>query len=332
MTWMREDARSIAEALQETNNLAGDHIGVLAIMLSVIDTAANQEMTLSDDFTVDRAEKVIDRIGMSADELYDRADSIARNFHSGHVIIRGDEDYPEGLMRMEHPPNILYASGNLDFLDLPLVAVVGSRKITPEQYEAISDIGRSVAPVVSGLAPGTDHAAMSAALDAGRPVVGVLGSGLNYAFGQNDMKLTKRVESEGLLLSEYPLGVKPVAHRLLRRNEIIAGLSETFIACVADFRGGTYSGLRRAEKMGVPIMALPGSPALDDWLKRNPDCVFLTETPFPASLDHDESFVLPEFDPEDLDPWVQARMTSRNTEEDERRRLAEIARRFGIED
>lgn len=332
MNWMREDARSIAESLEDQNPLADDRTGVLAVMLSIIDTHVEQEMTLSEKFTVAHAEEVVEETQIDADWLYDTTDSVCRNLAGSHVILRQDEDYPEGLLRMEHPPNILYATGDLSLLDAPLVAVVGSRKITDAQAEVVAELGKTVAPLVSGLAPGTDHAAMVAALDDGKPVVGVLGCGLNHPFGPHDIHLAQRISREGLLLSEYPLGIAPVAHRLLRRNEIIAGLSETFIACAADFRGGTYSGLRRAEKMGVPILAIPGTPALDDWLKRNPDRVCKTETLFPRSVPQDDllSMTLPEFDRPEPNMWEAARDQALREQRENAKRLQDLMDRYAI--
>lgn len=332
-SWMREDAASIAAGLEDQNPLADDKVGVLAVMLSIIDTSVDQEMTLTDSFTVAHAEEVVEETQIDANWLYDQTESVCRNLVGSRVILRQDEDYPEGLLRMEHPPNILYASGDLGLLDESLMAVVGSRKITSEQAEVIAELGRTVAPVVSGLAPGTDHAAMVAALDDGKPVVGVLGCGLNHPFGPHDFGLARRIEHEGLLLSEYPLGITPVAQRLLRRNEIIAGLCDTFIACVADFRGGTYSGLRRAEKMGVPILAIPGSPALDDWLSRNPDRVCKTETLFPETVLSDGDIAdieLPEFEAPPRNIWQEAADRSLQEQRENTKRLQELAERYSI--
>lgn len=311
MTWLREDAKRIAADLEDGSILADDDLGVLALLIGLVDTQSDQALTLDDDFTVVGAERLIDEHGYDADELYDRAHSIARNMTSGAVILKGEGDYPAGLMRMEHPPNVLYVSGDASLLSTSLIAVVGARRINAEQEAAIADLGRAVGPLVSGCAPGTDAVAMTASLDDGKPVVAVLGCGINYAFGLHDISLVQRVEREGLVVSEYPLSTPPVAHRLLRRNEIIAGLSETFIVCAAEFKSGSYSGLRRAEKMGVPILAMPGTPALDDWLSRNPERQVTQIALFPKGDEGAENDLdtldLPEFE---QNPWVEARLAS----------------------
>lgn len=269
---MREDANAIAADLDDLNPLADDGNRVVAVMLSVIDNACDMVMTLSDDFTVARADRLIDEHGLDVDQVCEDAYNQARNLTPGHhVITRFDDEYHPGLLRMEHPPNILYASGDLSLLDLSLVAVVGSRTLTPEQEETVSEVAILAGDIVSGLAPGTDEIAMRTALGEGRSVVGVVATGVNYPFGPHSADLARQVSREGLLLSEYPLGTGATKERLLRRNEIIAGLSDTFVACAAQFKSGTYSGVRRAEKMGLPILALPGTPALDDWLVRNPN-------------------------------------------------------------
>lgn len=337
MNWMREDAAKIAADLEDANSLADDALGVLAVMLSIVDTAGDQYLTLNDDFTVAGAETLIDELSLDADWLYAHTDSVARNMTSDRVIIRRDDEYPQGLLRMEHPPHILYASGDLDLLGAPGInAIVGSRTITNAQRAFIAAAGRREQGVVSGLAPGTDHVAMTAALDAGNRVVGVLGCGLNHAFGPHDIHLARRVADQGLLISEYPLGVKPVAQRLLRRNEIIAGLSETFIACVAQFKGGTYSGLRRAEKMGVPIRAVRGTPALDAWLKANPEREYTldgagVET---SGGDPEEDDILtmelPTFEDETASQWARDRVEADRTREKQDAWLASISRKHGI--
>lgn len=309
MTWLREDARRIAADLEDGSILADDGLGVLALLLSFVDAWSDGELTLTDSFTVAAAEEMVDDQDWDADTLYDSAYHAARNMTQGAVVLQGEDSYPKGLLRMEHPPNVLYTVGDLSLLSASLVAVVGSRKINLAQEEAISELGKAVGPVVSGCAPGTDTVAMSASLDDGKPVVGVLGCGINYAFGQHDISFVQRIEREGLMVSEYPLGISPVPHRLLRRNEIIAGLSETYIVCAAEFKGGSYSGLRRAEKMGVPILAMPGTPALDDWLGKNPDRQVTQIALFPkadegADID---ALILPDFE---QNPWVEARLQS----------------------
>lgn len=326
MSWLRTDAQAIVDDLEEGSVLHDDLSGVIGLIINIIDTDLEQKLTIEDTFTVAATERTVDEYNIDFDDVLDRAYSIARNMTSGALLLRRNHEYPKGLLRMEHPPHVLYARGDLSLLnDTPLYAVVGSRKITTEQAGIIRELGAVVGPVVSGCAPGTDHEAMIGSLDAGKPVVGVLGSGLNWAFGPHSPQLVGRLEKEGVVISEYPLGVNPVGQRLLRRNEIIAGLSQKYIVCSAEFKSGSYSGLRRAEKMGVPILAMPGSPALDDWLSRNPDSQVTQVSLFPPSDPVDDidihSMKLPEFQ---TNMFVEARREASLSWEEIQRKIGAL--------
>lgn len=324
MSWLRDDAEAIRADLETGSILHDDLSGVIATIISIIDTDLDQKLTLANTFTVAAAEDAVDEYDIDFDRVLDRAYSTARNMTNGALLLRRNPEYPQGLMRMERPPHVLYTEGDLSLLDAPLYAVVGSRKINGAQADVIRELGAAVGPVVSGCAPGTDHEAMTGSLDDGKPAVGVLGSGLNWGFGPHSHDLVRRLATEGLVVSEYPLGVNPVGQRLLRRNEIIAGLSSVYIVCSAEFKSGSYSGLRRAEKMGVPILAMPGSPALDDWLSRHPDRQVTQVNLFPPSdtTDFDPlTMELPEFA---SNPFVDARRESALAWEEIQRKIGAL--------
>jgi DNA processing protein len=116
---------------------------------------------------------------------------------------------------------------------------------------------------VSGLAIGIDGAAHEGAIDAGGPVVGVLGTGLDVVYPRRHRTLFDRVRARGLLVSELGYGVQPRRESFPIRNRIIAALAEVVVVVEATARGGARITAERAVEFGRPVLAMPGS-------RRNP--------------------------------------------------------------
>ncbi len=79
--------------------------------------------------------------------------------------------------------------------------------------------------VVSGGAYGIDGAAHRAALAADGFTVAVLAGGIDVPYPAGHSALLHRIAEDGLVISEYPPGVRPARHRFLTRNRLVAALA-----------------------------------------------------------------------------------------------------------
>lgn len=143
------------------------------------------------------------------------------------------------------------------------VGVVGSRKGSSYGEQVSGDLGygcaRSGVTVVSGLAVGIDAAAHWGAIDAPGPTIAVLGCGVDYVYPKANRPLRDRILSTGLLISEYPLGAKPLAYHFPKRNRIISALSDALVVVEGERKSGAMITAAASLEIGRPVLAVPGS-------------------------------------------------------------------------
>lgn len=184
------------------------------------------------------------------------------------VLLRDDPGYPVALAEDIEPPAVLFARGDLAVLEGPRVAIVGTRRCTGVGAGVARELGRDLsragAVVVSGLALGIDGAAHRGVLDVaeadgdGRPV-GVVGSGLDVVYPSRHRDLWELVAGAGALLSEAPLGTRPVGWRFPARNRVIAALADCVVVVESHAAGGSLHTVAEAERRDIPVLAVPGS-------------------------------------------------------------------------
>src|SRR5579862_3229087 len=146
------------------------------------------------------------------------------------VWSRGTDEYPSALLDLHNPPAQVYAVGDRRVLDRQVVAVVGALRASPTSIVFARRIARTLARagacVVSGLAIGVDAAAHEGALEAGAGrTCAVLGGGIDSGVPVSNRALRDRVAAHGLLMSEWPVGVRPDRWMFPHRNRLIAALA-----------------------------------------------------------------------------------------------------------
>jgi len=186
------------------------------------------------------------------------------NLRKGMQVISviPQQELPARLADLRDPPKQLYVRGNRDCLDMPSVAIVGSR--------ACSHYGSQIARVwaaalasqgiviVSGLARGIDGAAHRGALEGGGRTVGVLGCGIDRDYPAANSDLAKEIETTGAVISEYEPGIAPAPWRFPARNRIIAGLADVTLVIEARERSGSLITAEFAIEMARPVLVVPG--------------------------------------------------------------------------
>ena len=180
------------------------------------------------------------------------------------ILTYGDEAYPEMLRTLEDPPLVLYYQGKLpNWPAQPLIGVVGTRKASPYGLHTARLLSAQIAAcggmVVSGAAAGVDAASMEGALETGKPVVGVLGGGVDVVYPAKNRELYRKTRENGCLLSEYPPGSRPFGGNFLQRNRIISGISDGVLVVEAPARSGALSTANHAFSQGRDLFAVPGN-------------------------------------------------------------------------
>jgi DNA processing protein len=162
------------------------------------------------------------------------------------------------------PPLVLWALGpaRLDETAQRAAAVVGTRAATAYGEHMAADLAaglveRDVA-VVSGGAYGIDGAAHRAALAADGITVAVLAGGLDVPYPAGHSGLLHRIGQHGLLLTEYPPGVRPARHRFLTRNRLVAAVAGAAVVVEAGLRSGAANTAAWARALGRVVAAVPG--------------------------------------------------------------------------
>lgn len=179
------------------------------------------------------------------------------------IITLADDSYPRLLLEIADPPPVLYAAGNLELLQRPALAVVGSRNATAQGErnaesfaQALSDAGLAI---VSGLALGIDAAAHRGGLAGRGSTIAVLGTGIDVIYPRRNAELAAQIAARGLLLSEFALGTAPAAPNFPRRNRLISGLARGCLVVEAALASGSLITARAAADQGREVFAIPGS-------------------------------------------------------------------------
>lgn len=191
------------------------------------------------------------------------ADEIAAVRQAGARYLFDDSpDYPPLLGESEGAPPILMARGDATLAARPCVAIVGARNASAAAVKLAREFGAALAEaglaVVSGLARGIDGAAHRGALTGG--TIGVIASGIDIAYPPEHAELQEQIAEQGLLLTEQPPGIEPLARHFPSRNRIIAGIAAGTLVVEAAPKSGSLITARLAGEMGREIMAIPGSP------------------------------------------------------------------------
>jgi len=193
------------------------------------------------------------------------AESYEKELKKRDIAFLSIEDacYPETLNNVPDQPIFLYYQGDLEILDQPCLALVGTRVMSGYGKRVVEEF---VPPLisagvvtVSGLAHGIDAHVASETLAAGGKTVAVLGHGMAAIYPKSNAKLARNiVESGGLLLSEFPLDSAPDKYTFPARNRIIAGLSLGTIVLEAGEGSGALITADLALDYGREVFAVPG--------------------------------------------------------------------------
>ena len=173
-----------------------------------------------------------------------------------------DENYPQKLKNIYMPPKVLYILGNEKLLTNNSIAIIGCRDCTSYGKNIAYNFAREFANrdivVISGLARGIDSYAHKGVVSKQGKTIAVLGCGLDVIYPPENKELYKQIlQNDGAIITEYPLGTRPLKQNFPARNRIISGLSDAVLVVEAKKRSGTLITVEHALEQGKDIYAVP---------------------------------------------------------------------------
>jgi DNA processing protein len=173
-----------------------------------------------------------------------------------------DENYPERLKHCIDGPLLLFTSGNIDLKNKKTISIVGTRQITSYGMEFCRKLIEDLAPldpvIISGFAYGVDIFAHQLAIEHDLQTIGVVAHGLNQIYPKTHKKYVAKVEENGGFMTEFWSSSNPEKENFVRRNRIVAGISEATIVIESAERGGSLITANMANDYNRDVFAVPG--------------------------------------------------------------------------
>jgi len=173
-----------------------------------------------------------------------------------------DPNYPEKLKHCIDSPVVLFQTGTISYENRKMISIVGTRQITTYGMEFTKKLIEDLAPlnpiIVSGFAYGVDIYAHQAAMNCGLQTIGVLAHGFDQIYPKVHKKYMAQMEQNGGFLSEFWSGTNPDRENFIKRNRIVAGISEATIVIESAERGGSLVTANLANDYNREVFAVPG--------------------------------------------------------------------------
>lgn len=205
-------------------------------------------------------EEGLKQVQPSAIWVQDRRELLQKTLDSGAWAMACDApEFPSGWHELADAPLVVFGRGApfVTGVARRAVAVVGTRRCTPEARRVAFELGRTLSQrgmtVVSGLARGVDAAAHRGACYAGQRTIGILGGPVDTVQPQSSVAVAERmVELGGAVLSEHAAGEAVQPWHFAARNRLVVGLSSALVLIQSPARGGGIISLQLALDQGVP--------------------------------------------------------------------------------
>lgn len=180
------------------------------------------------------------------------------------ILYHEDPRYPQRLNECCDAPIVLYSKGCINLNPRRSLAVVGTRRATFYGKSSATAIVRGLAGltdppvIISGLAYGIDAAAHTAALENGIGTVAVIPCGMDRIYPPQHRDLAARIIDHGALVTDFPRCSYPQVAHFIRRNRIIAGMSDATLLAESFAKGGGLITTSLANAYDREVFAIPG--------------------------------------------------------------------------
>ncbi|MCD0469389.1 DNA-processing protein DprA [Flavobacterium sp. JAS] len=173
-----------------------------------------------------------------------------------------DENYPDRLKHCIDSPVLIFSSGNINLKNKKIISIVGTRQITSYGTEFCKKLIEDLAPldpvIVSGFAYGVDIVAHQLAMENNLQTIGVIAHGLNQIYPKTHKKYVAKMEENGGFMTEFWSSSNPDKENFVRRNRIVAGMTEATIVIESADKGGSLITANLANDYNRDVFAVPG--------------------------------------------------------------------------
>ncbi len=184
--------------------------------------------------------------------------------HQIQPIVMNDARYPQRLKECDDAPLMLFYQGTADLNQQRVINIVGTRHCTPYGQDLIHHFLRELKQrcpavlIVSGMAYGVDIHAHRQALQNDYETVAVLAHGLDYLYPPRHKPTADMMLTQGGLLTEFFTQTNADKINFVRRNRIVAGMSDACILVESAARGGGLITCRLSREYNRDVFAFPG--------------------------------------------------------------------------
>jgi DNA processing protein len=173
-----------------------------------------------------------------------------------------DAEYPERLKHCIDGPVLLFSSGNIDLAGRKTISIVGTRQMTSYGADFCRKLIEDLAPlnpvIISGFAYGVDIYAHHIAMEQNLQTIGVVAHGLNQVYPKVHKKYVAAMEQNGGFFTEFWSSSNPDKENFVKRNRIVAGISEATIIIESAEKGGSLITANIANDYNRDVFAVPG--------------------------------------------------------------------------
>ena len=173
-----------------------------------------------------------------------------------------EESYPDRLKYCIDGPVLLFSFGTINWNNRKIISIVGTRQVSAYGVDFCKKLIQDLAPlnpiIVSGFAYGVDIVAHQAALDNNLQTVAVLAHGLNQMYPKSHKKYVSKIEQNGGFITEFWSTSSPEKENFVKRNRIVAGISEATIVIESAEKGGSLITAILANDYNRDVFAVPG--------------------------------------------------------------------------
>ena len=173
-----------------------------------------------------------------------------------------DEDYPEFLRHCPDGPFLLFSQGNIDLSNRKIISIVGTRNMTSYGRGFCQKFIEDIAPlnpvIISGFALGVDICAQKAAMESGLQTIGCLAHGMNQFYPRAHARYVSKINENGGFFTEFWSTSQPERENFIKRNRIIAGISQATIVIESAEKGGSLVTADFAVGYNRDVFAVPG--------------------------------------------------------------------------
>ena len=201
---------------------------------------------------------------LKSKSIFEKAEQELQFIKSNEINIAyfQNENYPDRLKHCIDGPVLLFTSGTIDLKNKKIISIVGTRQITSYGMEFCRKLMEDLAPldpvIISGFAYGVDIFAHQLAMEHDLQTIGVVAHGLNQIYPKTHKKYVAKVEQNGGFMTEFWSSSNPEKENFVRRNRIVAGISEATIVIESAERGGSLITANIANDYNRDVFAVPG--------------------------------------------------------------------------